>query len=64
MTFSKNGTALAVLIIEAILSSLGVEFDEGTVARAAEGVLVAVSLIVMAYNQVTRPNVKAFFFKE
>ncbi len=64
MTISKNGASLAVLIIEALLSSLGVEFEVGSVTRAVEGVLVAVALILMALNQFNRPNVKAFFFKE
>lgn len=64
MTFSKNGTALAVLIIEAVLSSLGVEFEVGSVEKVVEGALIAVALVIMAYNQIMRPDVKAFFFKE
>jgi len=64
MTYSKNGISLAVLIVEALLSSMGIEFEAGSVTKAIEGVLVAVSLVVMAWNQFTRPNVRAFFFKE
>jgi hypothetical protein len=64
MTFSKNGTALAVLIIEAFLSSIGVEFEAGSIEKVVEGMLIGAALIVMAWNQLMRPNVKAFFFKE
>jgi len=64
MTFSKNGVSLAVLIIEAFLSSIGVEFEVGSIEKALEGLLIGVALIVMAWNQLMRPNVKAFFFKE
>ena len=61
---SKNGIGLAVLLTEAILSALGVEFDTGTVARAVEGVVVAGGLILLVWNQVTRRDVFAFIFKK
>lgn len=61
---SKNGIALAVLLVEAILSSIGVEFDPGSVEKAVEGTLVAVALVLAVYNQLNRPDVKWFFKKE
>lgn len=61
---SKNGIALAVLIVEAILSALGIEFDAGTVEKAVEGTLVAVALILAVWNQINRPDVKGFVLKK
>ena len=60
---SKNGIALLVLVAEALLTAIGVEFEVGTVQRAVEGVLVAVSLILMAWNQYDRSEIKWFVFK-
>jgi hypothetical protein len=64
MTFSKNGVALAVLIIEAILTSLGVEFDAGTTEKAVEGIVVAMGLLLAIWNQVDRFDTKWFLFKK
>ena len=61
---SKNGIALAVLIVEAILSALGVEFDAGTVEKAVEGTLVAIALILAVWNQIERVDIKHFFIKK
>lgn len=61
---SKNGIALAILIVEAVLSSLGVEFEPGTVAKAVEGCVVTVGLLLAVWNQVSRPDVSGFFFKK
>jgi len=61
---SKNGIALGVLIVEALLSALGVEFEAGTVEKAVEGFFVTVALILAVYNQITRPDVAGFFFKK
>ena len=36
---STNGIALVVLVLEAILSPLGIEFDAGSVEKAVEGIL-------------------------
>ncbi len=63
MTFSKNGVALAVLIVEAILTSMGVEFDAGTVEKAIEGVVVAGALLLAIWNQIGRSDTKWFFLK-
>ena len=61
---SKNGIALAVLIVEALLSAIGVEFDAGTVEKAVEGTLVAIALILAVWNQVKRVDIKYFFIKK
>jgi hypothetical protein len=61
---SKNGIALAVLIGEALLSALGVEFEAGTVERAVEGAIITIALVLAIWNQVTRPDVQAFIFKK
>lgn len=63
MTFSKNGVALTVLIVEAILTSMGVEFDAGTVDKAVEGVVVMGALLLAIWNQVERTDTKWFLFK-
>lgn len=60
---SKNGIGLIVLVAEAILSALGVEFEPGTVGKAVEGVAVAAALIAMAWNQFDRSDVKWFILK-
>lgn len=64
MTFSKNGVALAVLGLEFILSSLGFEFDPGSVSKAVEATVVLTSFLFMVWNQLQREEVKAFFFKK
>lgn len=63
MTFSKNGIALAVLIIEAVLTSLGIEFEAGTVDRAVEGTMVTIALLLAIWNQIDRTDTKWFIFK-
>jgi hypothetical protein len=60
---SKNGLALIVLVAEALLSSLGVEFEAGTVAKAVEGVVIVISLGLMVWNQLSREDVKWFVLK-
>lgn len=60
---SKNGVALAVLIIEALLSSLGVEFEAGSVSKVVEGVVILISLLLMVWNQLNRDDVKWFVLK-
>ena len=63
MTISKNGVALAVLIIEAVLTSLGIEFEAGTVDKAVEGTVVAIALLLAIWNQIDRTDTKWFIFK-
>lgn len=60
---SKNGLGLLVLVVEAVLSAIGIEFEPGTVAKAVEGAAVVAAFILMAWNQFDRENVKWFFFK-
>ena len=60
---SKNGIALIILVAEALLSSLGVEFEANTVAKAVEGTVVAVGLILAVWNQLGRSDVRWFVFK-
>ena len=63
MTISKNGVALIILIVEAILTSLGIEFEAGTVDRAVEGTAVTVALLLAIWNQIDRTDTKWFIFK-
>lgn len=60
---SKNGVALVVLVLEAVLSSLGVEFEVGSVEKVVEGALVAFALVLAVWNQVERHDVKWFVLK-
>jgi len=61
---SKNGTALIILVLEALLSSLGIEFEPGTVAKLVEGILVASALALAIWNQINRPDVEGFILKK
>lgn len=63
MQFSKNGIALTVLAVEFILSSLGVEFETGSVEHTIEAVVVLVSFLLMVWNQVDRTDTFGFLFK-
>lgn len=64
MTFSKNGAALAVLAVEFILTSLGIEFEVGSVERVINAVVVIVAFAMMVRNQMDRIDVKGFFLKK
>jgi hypothetical protein len=61
---SKNGIALVVLLAEAALTSLGIEFDPGTVEKGIEGSLVLLSLLLAVWNQLDRLDTKWFIFKK
>ena len=61
---SKNGIALGILIVEALLSALGIEFDPGTLEKGIEGILIIGALLLAVWNQITRPDVKAFVLKK
>ena len=63
LNISKNGIALAVLVIEALLTSLGIEFEAGTLEKGIEGTVVMIALILAIWNQLDRPDVKAFILK-
>lgn len=60
---SKNSIGLTIIVVEAMLSAFGVEFEAGTVAKAVEGVVVAISLALLILNQIRRTDVQGFFFK-
>lgn len=60
MVLSKNGVALGVMI----LSLLGVNVSEGDLTTTISVIGQIVSLILMAWNQYSRGDVKGFFFKE
>lgn len=64
MQLSKNGVGLSVLLIEGILSMLGIEFEPGSVAKFVEAVLVALSFLLLIWNQIDRHDVSAFLFKK
>ena len=61
---SKNGIALIVLVAEALLSALGIEFEPGTLEKGIEGALIVGALLLAIWNQITRPDVKAFLLKK
>lgn len=61
---SKNGLGLTILIIQFVLTSLGVEFEPGSVEKWVEAVLVVFSGILLIWNQVNRSDVKWFWFKK
>lgn len=60
---SKNGTGIAVLIVS-LASMLGLNIDIDTATEAVAAVGTIVSLGLMIWNQVGRPDVKGFFFKK
>lgn len=63
MTISKNGTGIAVLFVSlASLFGLEIEIDSAAEVIAAIGTIV--SFCLMIWNQIGRPEVKAFFFKK
>jgi hypothetical protein len=61
---SKNGIALLVLALEMVLSSLGIEFEPGSVAKVVEGIVILISLILMVWNQYNREDVEWFILKK
>lgn len=61
---SKNGIALTIMVVEALLTSVGIEFEPGSVTKAVEGLLVAGALILALWNQYNREDVQLFLFKK
>ena len=59
---SKNGLGYASLLI-VLFGLLGIELDISTAENAITSVMTLASLGLMAWNQWSRPDVKAFFFK-
>lgn len=60
---SKNGIALAVLIVEALLTSVGIEFEPGSVGKAIEGAVVLCAFLLAIWNQLGRTDTKWFILK-
>lgn len=60
---SKNGVAVSIFIVEAMLTSLGIEFEAGSVAKIVEGSVVLAALLLAVWNQIDRENVKWFLLK-
>lgn len=63
-SISTNSIGVTVVLLEAILSSFGVEFEAGTVAKAVEGIVVALSLALLLINQMRRKDIRGFFFRK
>lgn len=57
---SKNGVALIVLIA----TLFGLDVPQQAVESGIEGILAFVSLLLMIWNQLDRPDIKGFFFKK
>jgi len=64
MVYSKNGIALVIILLEALLSALGVEFEAGSIEKLVEGVVVALGLALAIINQVQRWDTKWFILKK
>lgn len=60
MNLSKNAAGIVVLI----LSLLGVEVGEGTIIEFISAMTTVISIGMMIWNQVDRPDIKGFFFKK
>ena len=60
MNISKNAAGIVVLI----LSLLGVEVGEDTIFELIGALTTVVSVGLMIWNQLDRPDIKGFFFKK
>lgn len=60
MALSKNGVALLVMV----LSLFGVNVSEGDMVTTISVIGQVISLVLMAWNQYARGDVKGFIFKE
>ena len=60
---SKNGLGYASLLI-VLFGLLGIELDISTAEDAITSIITLASLGLMAWNQWSRSDVKAFFFKK
>ena len=60
MNISKNAAGIVVLI----LSLLGVEVAEDTIFELIGALTTVVSVGLMIWNQLDRPDIKGFFFKK
>lgn len=60
MNISKNAAGIVVLI----LSLLGVEVGEDTIIEFIGALTTVISIGLMIWNQLDRPDIKVFFFKK
>lgn len=60
---SKNGIGLAIIIIEGVLKSMGVDYDSTALTRSIEGILYLIGLLLMLSHQFQREDIKGFLFK-
>lgn len=60
MNISKNAAGIVALI----LSLLGVEIGEDTILEFIGALTTVLSIGVMIWNQLDRPDIKGFFFKK
>lgn len=57
---SKNAAGIVVLV----LSLFGAEVSESTIVEFITAVTTVISILLMVWNQLQRPDIKSFFFKE
>lgn len=57
---SKNAAGIVVLV----LSLFGAEVSESAIVELITAVTTAVSILLMVWNQLQRPDVKSFFLKK
>lgn len=55
---SMTGTGLLITLIETALRLAGVEFEEGSVVAAVNGVAAAIGLALLVLAQLTRKDLK------
>lgn len=60
MNISKNAAGIVVLI----LSLFGVEIGEDTIVELISALTTALSIGLMIWNQLDRPDTKGFFWKK
>lgn len=56
---SATGTGAIITLTEALLRAFGVEFPEGSVASAINGIAAAVGLGLIIWGQINRKDLKA-----
>lgn len=60
MNISKNAAGLTMLM----LSLFGVEVGEDTIIELVSSLTTVISVGLMIWNQIDRPDIKGFFFKK
>lgn len=60
MNISKNAAGIVVLI----LSLLGVNLGQDTAVELVSAITTVISIGLMIWNQISRPDTKKFFWKE